>query len=259
MFHRFNLIRNIFIYSFYIITRSLYVRCFKLKKETYKQKAEKLVKQQKRRIKGLRKRGYIIQDEPTLPKTVGKKEYERLKKKLTMEKLYNSPKNFYFDKEKQQMVSAKKGRELERSKASKKGWQKRKQKDVHYANWYDLVYDGILDQIKSRGEYKWNKKNSTILLDLLEEAIKEEGHKQTLKRIFDAEARANFLIEEILPASPRPHMDGYSKIPQFAELIKGSKLDEWEQVQVEDYIAEHHAQYEYVYDELFDGVYDSYY
>lgn len=230
-----------------------------MKKETYKQKAEKLVNQQKRRIKGLRKRGYIIQDEPTLPKTVGKKEYERLKKKLTMEKLYNSPKNFYFDKEKQQMVSAKKGREIERSKSSKKGWEKRiqKEKTNNYPDWYELVYKGIVDQIKSRGDYEWNKKNSNILLDLLEEALKGEGRKEALKRIFEAESRATFLIDEILPPSPRPHMEGYSKIAQFAELIKGSKLNEWEQVEVEDYITQNHAQYEY--DESFDGEYDSYY
>lgn len=210
------------------------------KTDTYKSKAEKLLKEQKRRIKNLQKRGYIIQDIPSLPKRIGKKEYERLKKQLTLEKIYDSPKNFYFDKENQRMVSAKKGRELERSKASKKGWEKRKNKDNNedYPDWYDIVYQGIIEQINARGRLPWNKDNANILLQLLENAIKEQGRKETLQRIYNAEQQAKFLVDWILPASYRPENDGFAKIPQFAELIKGSPLDKWEQVQLEDYMSE---------------------
>lgn len=234
-----------------------------LKRETYKQKAEKLLKQQNRRIKNLRRRGYIIQDIPSIPKRVGKKEYERLKKQLTLENLYNSPKNYYFDKENQRMVSAKKGREMERSKASKKGWQKRKSKEdpedpTEYPDWYDLVYNGLVEQIAHRGLLPWNTENANILLKLLENAIKEEGRKKALQRIYDEEQQAKFLVEMILPASPRPKQEGYAKIPQFAELLKGSKLDEWEMVELEDYM-DNIEMFIFDYDENFDGEYDTYY
>lgn len=231
-----------------------------LKRETYKQKAEKLLKQQNRRIKELRKRGYIIQDTPSLPKRIGKKEYERIKKAFTLDNLYNSPKNYYFDKQNQRMVSAKKGRELERSKASKKGWEKRKIKSQiqDLPDWYDLVYKGIIEQIYQRGAYSWNTKNANILLNLLNQEILEEGRKKALQRIYDAEQSANFLIDQILPASPRPQQEGYSKIPQFAELLKGDKLDKWEKVQLEDYIDEI-GMFDYVFDENYEGEYETYY
>ena len=65
-------------------------------RETYKKKAEKLWKAQKRRIKDLKKRGYIIEELKPLPKKIGKKEYLRLEKELTLDNLYNNPKKFLF-------------------------------------------------------------------------------------------------------------------------------------------------------------------
>lgn len=201
------------------------------KRETYRSKAEKLYKAQQRRIKDLRKRGYLIQDLAPLPKKIGKKEYERLQKSLTLENLYNSPKNYYFDKEKQRLVSAKKGREIERSKASKKGWLKRKQ--PNNPNWYDTVLSGVFAQIDDLTTQA-NKDTAAMLKGMINEQVAEDGRNAVAQRLFDAEQHAKFLIERILPPSGRT-VDTVA-LAQFAELIKGSPLDDYEKTMIEDAI-----------------------
>lgn len=205
------------------------------KRETYRSKAEKLYKAQQRRIKDLRKRGYLVQDLAPLPKKIGKKEYERLQKSLTLDNLYNSPKNYYFDKEKQRLVSAKKGREIERSKASKKGWIKRKIKEQQpdTPNWYETVILGVFAQIDDLTT-PMNKDTADMLKDMINEQIATDGRNAVAQRLFDAEQNAKFLIERIMPPSGRT-VDVVA-LAQFAELIKGSPLDDYEKTMVEDAI-----------------------
>lgn len=219
-------------------------------RETYKQKAEKLYKKQQRRVKDLKKRGYIIESLKPLPKRIGKREYERLQKTLTLDALYDNPKNLYhyLDTEtmQQKVVSAKKGREIERSKAAKKGAETRKRKkdnDEDTADWVDVVLNGIIEQIKTMSCLPWNQQNGNLLLNLLINAIADEGKTAVANRIYKAEQKAKFLIDEILHPSPRPDIDSMFKIAQFAELIKGSPLDKWESVQLEDYMDEYYAYY----------------
>lgn len=199
------------------------------KRETYYSKAEKLYKAQQRRIKGLRKRGYLVQDLAPLPKKIGKKEYERLQKNLTMEKLYEKAQ--YFDKDNMRFVSGKKGREIERSKASKKGWLKRKNKKQ--PNWYEAVIIGVFAQIDDLTT-PMNKDTGDMLKDMVNEQIAVDGRNAVAQRLFDDEQNAKFLIERVLPPSGRS-VD-MAALAQFAELIKGSELDEYEKTMIEDSI-----------------------
>lgn len=221
------------------------------KRETYKQKVDKLYKKQQRRIKDLKKRGYVIEPLKPLPKRIGKREYERLEKTLTLEALYNNPKNLYHYLDtktlQQKVVSAKKGREIERSKSAKKSAETRKRNkdkvDATLPDWIDIVLNGIIEQINTMSKLPWNTQTGNLLLNLLNNAISDEGRNTVAERIYKAEMQANFLIDEILHPSPRPDVDVMFKIAQFAELIKGSPLDKWESVQLEDYMDEYYAYY----------------
>lgn len=210
-------------------------------RETYKKKAEKLWKAQKRRIKDLTKRGYIIEELKPLPKKIGKKEYLRLEKELTLDNLYNNPKNFYLEtnsKGVQRLVSARRGRELEKSRAGKKAAitrKRRKEFDGPTINfdWYEAVINGIYNQIAEL-ETLTNSALANILRRILGEAIRENGRNETAQRIFDEEREISFLIGEILKPSPRKKDNSYFKIHQFAEILKGGSLSRREKKGIEE-------------------------
>lgn len=210
-------------------------------RETYKKKAEKLWKVQKRRIKDLTKRGYIIEELKPLPKKIGKKEYLRLEKELTLDNLYNNPKNFYLEtnsKGVQRLVSARRGRELEKSRAGKKAAitrKRRKEFDDPTINfdWYEAVINGIYNQIAEL-ETLTNSALANILRRILGEAIRENGRNETAQRIFDEEREISFLIGEILKPSPRKKDNSYFKIHQFAEILKGGSLSRREKKGIEE-------------------------
>lgn len=208
-------------------------------RETYKKKAEKLWKAQKRRIKDLTKRGYIIEDLKPLPKKIGKKEYLRLEKELTLDNLYNNPKNFYLEtnsKGVQRLVSARRGRELEKSRAGKKAAitrKRRKEFDYLIFDWYEAVINGIYNQIAELETFA-NSALANVLRRILEEAIIEDGRNETAQRIFDEEREISFLIGEILKPSPRKKDNSYFKIHQFAEILKGGNLSRREKKGIEE-------------------------
>lgn len=206
-----------------------------MKSETYKKKAEKLYKKQKRRIENLRKRGYIIQDLKPLPKRVDKKVYQRLEKEYTLENLYNSPKNYYLEtntKGEQKIVSAKRGRELERSKSAKKGaiTKSRKKKDIVYsvelANWEDVVIDGIKSQIKEMS--KGITEVESDLLMVLEKAISKEGKAATAKRIQKSEQSMQDVIGEIIFYYETRSRISNRLLNEFKEILLGGTLPESE-------------------------------
>lgn len=223
-------------------------------RETYKQKAQKLWKAQKRRIKDLTKRGYIIEDLKPLPKKIGKKEYLRLEKELTLDNLYNNPKNFYLEtnsKGVQRLVSARRGRELEKSRAGKKAAitrKRRKEFDDPGINfdWYETVINGVYNQIAELETFA-NRTLINVLRRILAEAIEENGRNETAQRIFDEETKVSFLIGEILNPSPRKMDDIYFKIHQFAEILKGGILSQREKKGIEE-------GYDFL-DEIAEGVY----
>lgn len=206
-----------------------------MKPETYKKKAEKLYKKQKRRIENLRKRGYILPDLKPLPKRVDKKVYERLEKQYTLENLYNSPNTFYVEtntKGSSKMVSGKRGRELERSKSAKKGAitkslrKKGKEYTPDLAKWEDVVIDGIKRQIKEMS--KGILEVETDLTMVLEKAISREGKADTAKRIQEREQTLQDSIGEIIF-----YYETYNKISnrllnEFKEILLGAGLPDSE-------------------------------
>lgn len=210
-------------------------------RETYKKKAEKLWKAQKRRIKDLKKRGYIIEELKPLPKKIGKKEYLRLEKELTLDNLYNNPKNFYLEtnsKGVQRLVSARRGRELEKSRAGKKAAITRKRRkefddtEIKF-DWYEAVINGIYQQIAELETFA-NGALANVLRGILDGAIAENGRNETAQRIFDEEREVSFLIGEILKPSPRKKDNSYFKIHQFAEILKGGSLSRREKKGIEE-------------------------
>lgn len=203
------------------------------KKETYIKKAKKLWKKQERRIKELRKRGYIIPDQKPLPKKVDKKVFERLEKKLTLDELYNSPNSYYIEtntKGEQKMVSAKRGRELERSRAGKKGAITKKRKKVKRfvepeppkVDWAEAVIAGIGRQISeiSQGYYDIEQELNNIL-DVI---IERDGTEATARRIFDIEAKIDDIIGEIVFYYETRNHISYRLINEFKEILLGRSL-----------------------------------
>lgn len=199
-------------------------------KKTYAQKAKDLYKKQMRRIKDLRKRGYIIPDPKPLPKRIGKKEYERLEKKLTLEELYNSSNSYYIEtntKGEQKMVSAKRGREIERSRAGKKASITRKQKKITGAlpiapQWEDVVIDGIREQIKelSRGIVEV----ANDLANVLDYAIEQDGKFETAERIYNSEQKTDDVIGEIIFYYETYNRMSYRLVNDFKQLLLGRNL-----------------------------------
>lgn len=203
------------------------------KKETYKKKAEKLWKKQERRIKELRKRGYIIPDQKALPKKVDKKVFERLEKKLTLDELYNSPNSYYIEtntKGEQKMTSAKRGRELERSRAAKKGaitkkWKKAKRfvdPGPTKVDWAEAVIAGIRRQIGeiTQGYYEIEQELNNVFYDIIE----RDGIEVTAQRIFEIEANMNDIIGEIVFYYETRNRLSYRLINEFKEILLGRSL-----------------------------------
>lgn len=206
-----------------------------MKPETYKKKAEKLYKKQKRRIENLRKRGYILPDLKPLPKRVDKKVYERLEKQYTLENLYNSPDTHYIEtnpKGEKRFVSGKRGREIERSKSAKKGAitksQRKKGKEYapDLAKWEDVVIDGIKRQIKEMSKGIFEVEND--LLMVLEKAISREGKTATAKRIQESEQSMQDVIGEIIFYYETRNKISNRLLNEFKEILLGSTLPESE-------------------------------
>lgn len=105
------------------------------KKKTVAQRETERIKRQ---IRNLEKRGYVVYVE--LPKTT------KALKNLTLEKLYKKSK--YIDKETGELISAKRGRELERQKAAKKGAYTRKiRKQTKQKDYAPHLEDIVLDNL----------------------------------------------------------------------------------------------------------------
>lgn len=201
-----------------------------MKKKTYVQKAKELYKKQMRRIKALRKRGYIIPDPKPLPKRIGKKEYERLEKKLTLEELYNSSNSYYIEtntKGEQKMISAKRGREIERSRAGKKASITRKRKKTAGPlpippQWEDVVIDGIREQIRELS--KGIAEVTNDLENVLDYAIERDGKFKTAERVYNAEQKMDDVIGEIIFYYETYNRMSYRLVNDFKELLLGRNL-----------------------------------
>lgn len=157
-------------------------------RETYKQKYMKEYKQFYKRLKRLQKRGYEIEDRylPKIPQKIGKKEYERIKNKNTLDYLYD--KSTFYDVESDKMVSGKRGREIERSRAGKKAARTRKDNKRGGTGGRPPFDDVVLREIESMIEqakpsYK-NPHGKDMLKNLLFEQIAEKGRSYVAKKFY---------------------------------------------------------------------------
>lgn len=215
-----------------------------MKKDTYKKKQEKLIQKQKRRIRNLRKRGYILPDFEEMyntPKTSGKKVYESMLKKFTLEDLYS--KATARDEDTGKLLSGKQLREKEREEKAKRGAITRKRKREMKERgqvappFWAVVIAGVRRQIaETEGSVQTDKMRGP-LSQLFEKQIAKDGEEVVGRRIKEDEAKAEFLIGAILQPSPRGN-DVQVAIYQFAKLIKGEELDKKEMENVELYLEE---------------------
>lgn len=205
------------------------------KKETYKTKAEKLVKKQQKRIENLRKRGYILGDVKPLPKRVDRKVYERLQRNLTLESLYEQA--TYRDEDTGKLISGKKRREQERTERAKKAAKTRKIKKSYPAtpDYYGVIIAGIRQQIQNIEGSFITEYNRAPLEELFERVIARDGEIAVAQRLVGAEEDAMFLIGKILQPSPRGN-DVQVAMTKFAKLIKGEKLSQDEEDVFAEYV-----------------------
>lgn len=213
-----------------------------MKKESYKKKQEKLIQKQKRRIHNLRKRGYILPDFEEMynvPKTSGKKVYESMLKRFTLEDLYS--KATARDEDTGKLLTGKQMREKEREdKAKRSALTRKRKKEMKERGqvappFWAVVIAGVRRQIaETEGSLSTDKMKGP-LTQLLEKQIAKDGEEAVGRRIKEDEAQAEFLIGAVLQPSPRGN-DVQIAMYQFAKLIKGEELDKQEMQNVELYL-----------------------
>lgn len=158
---------------------------------------------QKRRMKNLEKRGYNLLNYklPKLPKSFGVKTYERLKKSLTLEKLYERA---TFTTDTGKVVSGKVGRERERVSAGKKA-AKTRSETAFKGSFEMVVINNFSDEIKNSNgnEYAIN-----LLLAMLNDMIKTYGITGTAYVLQERLHKARYWINDALrPSATEEEVD----------------------------------------------------
>lgn len=183
-------------------------------------------------IRRAQKRGYIIPESilPAIPKNITKSSINRLKK-ITPDKIYS--KSEYKNKETGELVSAKRGRIIERKKATEKAKATRqaKQKSQVYSppkeselTIYNLMQ--ILENFVPSGAHtpymrQQMESNRNYALGILQNAIDEMGIEKVASNIKNSERLSN-LIDEILYSSDREKVK--FSLVEFSTIIRGESL-----------------------------------
>lgn len=183
-------------------------------------------------IRRAQKRGYIIPESilPIIPKNITKSSINRLKK-ITPDKIYS--KSEYINKETGELVSAKRGRIIERKKATEKAKATRqaKQKSQVYSppkeselTIYNLMQ--ILENFVPSGTHtpymrQQMESNRNYALGILQNAIDELGIEKVASNIKNSERLSN-LIDEILYSSDREKVK--FSLVEFSTIIRGESL-----------------------------------
>lgn len=183
-------------------------------------------------IRRAQKRGYIIPESilPAIPKNITKASVNRLKK-ITPDKIYS--KSEYINRETGEVVSAKRGRIIERKKATEKAKATRqaKQKSHTYSppkeselTIYNLMQ--ILESFVPSGTHtpymrQQMESNRNYALGILQNAIDEMGIEKVASNIKNSERLSN-LIDEILYSSDREKVK--FSLVEFSSIIRGESL-----------------------------------
>lgn len=183
-------------------------------KVTYLQKIKKLFQTQKRRIKQLEKRGYNLENYklPKVPKTGSKKEYERLVKSLSLNKLYEKA---TYTTESGDILRGNVARERERSRAAIKAAKTRKETAPRGSFEMVVINNFKCDITESRGnDYATNK-----LLSLLNEMINIYGITGTAYILTERLKQAQYYINDALrPSASEEEAD--NDMTMIAEILK---------------------------------------
>lgn len=183
-------------------------------KETYMQKIKKMFQAQKRRMKRLEKRGYNLEKYrlPKVPKTGSKKEYERLVKSLTLNRLYEKA---TYETESGQILKGNVARERERSRAAIKAAKTRKE-TAPRGSFEMLVINNFKRDITESGgnKYAINK-----LLALLNDMIKTYGITDTAYILTERLKKAQYYANDALrPSASEEEVD--NDMIMIAEILK---------------------------------------
>lgn len=172
----------------------------KNKKPTFRSQYMKEYKEFYKRLKRLEKRGYSLAErfQPKIPKKIGKKELERIQNKNKLDYIYD--KATFYDIESGKTVSGRRGREIERSRASKKGAKKRRVNDISKEP--PTFNDAVLREVEKRIEFAqpthYNPHGKAMLSNFLFERIANDGREFVAKQLQEAGDRAVKLADTIL-------------------------------------------------------------
>lgn len=207
----------------------------KNRKPTMRNQYMKEYKEFYKRLKRLEKRGYTLAErfQPKIPKKIGKKELERIKNKNNLDYIYD--KATFYDIESVKMVSGRRGREIERSKAGKKSAKTRKQKqqiDTLEPPFYD---DSVLKEIEAKLSLAqptyYNPHGKAILTNLLYERIASEGREAIAIKLQKDGERAIRLADAILYDSEQSAKQAFV---EFSSLISGRSFTQDEAILLYD-------------------------
>ena len=169
-------------------------------KSTIKEQYMKEYKQFYKRLNRIEARGYTLPDRfrPSIPKKIGTRELERIKAKNNLDYIYD--KATFYDIESDRVVSGRKGRELERSRAAKK------RKKIWVGGGEPPVYeDAILRAVEeminnATPTYK-NPYGVNMLRNLLFEQIALHGRRYVANRFETGASWVKQSAEQILFSS----------------------------------------------------------
>lgn len=178
---------------------------------TYREKYMVEYKQFYDRWKRIEKRGYKLEErfQPNIPQKIGLREYERIKKKNSLDYIYD--KATFYDMESDRYVSGKRGIEIERSRAGKKGARTRKERQQEKENKRTPYEDGVLREVEYMIEQTepthTNPHGKSMLQNLLFEQIANKGRQFVAERF---QAGAPWVI----PAAERVLRDSKQEVIQ---------------------------------------------
>lgn len=168
------------------------------KKSKMKTKSKPTIKEQYmkeyldfyKRLGRIEARGYKLPDRfrPSIPKNIGGRELERIKNKNNLDYIYD--KATFYDVESDRLVSGRKGREIERSRAGKKGARTRKERkqEAERPFFTDAVLREVENIVENATPTYANPYGKPMLQNLLYEQIAEQGREAVAQKMNSAES-----------------------------------------------------------------------
>lgn len=206
---------------------------------TYREKYMIEYKQFYDRWKRIEKRGYKMEErfQPNIPQKIGLREFERIKKKNSLDYIYD--KATFYDMESDRYVSGKRGLEIERSRAGKKGAEtkKKKKRIIIDRDWNEPPFfdDAILREIENRINQAqptfYNPHGKTILVNFLQEQIALYGREAVAMRLQRDGERAIELADRILWDSKDKSNDAFI---DFVTLLANRAMSQSEAMSIYD-------------------------